>query len=131
MLVACYPLPYLITQQSLHCTIIISNLSFSSIKPCTSNEDSPLLSIFRNKVQSLCYWTGPGPEQVCLRPACSVWVLDFMQDRFQCAGPGGFEILFVKAEDSERKEGLRVEEATGESPGGALLWLPRRVMGKK
>ena len=131
VLVACYPLPYFITKQLLHCTTIISNLSLSSINPCTSNEDSPLLNIFRNKVQSLCYWTGPGLEQVCLRTACSVWAPEFMQGRFQYTGPGSFESTFIKVEHSERKEGLGVEEATGEIPGSALLWLPRRVIGKE
>ena len=37
--------------------------------------------------------------------------------------PGDLESTFVKAGDSETKEGLRIEEATGESGGGALLWL--------
>ena len=25
---------------------------------------------------------GPGPERVCLKPACSMWVLDFVQEKF-------------------------------------------------
>ena len=37
----------------------------------------------------------------------------------------------MKAGDRETKAGLRIEEATGESPGGALLWLPRKVIGKE
>lgn len=30
--------------------------------------------------------------------------------------------MFMKAEDSETKEGLRAEDAVGESLGGALFW---------
>ena len=40
----------------------------------------------------------------------------------QCE-PGDSESTFITAGDSGAKEGLRVEEATGESLGGALLWL--------
>ena len=46
----------------------------------------------------------------------SVWVLDLC--------PGGFENMFIKAENSEPKEGLGVEDVTGMSLGSALLWLP-------
>lgn len=45
--------------------------------------------------------------------------------------PGGFESMFIKARDGETKEGLRVEEAIGESLGCPLLWLPKNVTGKK
>ena len=31
---------------------------------------------------------GPGPEQVCLGPGVSVWVLDFVLERFRNTGPG-------------------------------------------
>ena len=31
----------------------------------------------------------------------------------------------------ETNEGLGVEEGTGESLGGVLLWLPRKVIGKE
>ena len=37
--------------------------------------------------------------------------------------------MFIKAGDSETKEGLR-EEATGKSLGSALLWLSRHIIGK-
>ena len=40
--------------------------------------------------------------------------------------PGDFESTFIKAGDSETKE-----EATGESLGDALFWLPRNVTRKK
>ena len=50
-----------------------------------------------------------------------------MQERFHSASPGDFESTFIKAGDSKTKEGLKVEEVTGESLGGALLWLPRNV----
>ena len=40
------------------------------------------------------------------------------------------ESAFIKAEDNETKEGLRVEEATGEILRHALLWLPKNIMGK-
>ena len=39
--------------------------------------------------------------------------------------------MFIKAGDSETKEGLRVEEAVGERRGGALLWLPRVTVGRQ
>ena len=41
------------------------------------------------------------------------------------------ESTFIKAGDSEAKEGLRVEKATGESIYSALLWLPRNFIEKK
>ena len=40
------------------------------------------------------------------------------------------ESTFIKAGDSETKEGLRVEKATGESLGGALPGLSTNVVGK-
>ena len=70
------------------------------------------------------------PEQICLGPASSVWALDLVQERFRNVSPGGFESTFLKAGDIETEEGLRVEEATGERLGGALLWHPRWVIGK-
>ena len=39
--------------------------------------------------------------------------------------------MFIKSENSEAKEGLRVEEVTGGSLGSTLLLLPRNVIGKK
>ena len=54
-----------------------------------------------------------------------------------CAGnthntsPGDFESMFIKAGNSETKEGLRVEDAGRESLGGALLWLSRNTVEKK
>ena len=47
-----------------------------------------------------------GLEQVCLRPAYSVWVLDFMQEIFHDMTPGDFESMLTKAEDSETRKGL-------------------------
>ena len=44
--------------------------------------------------------------------------------------PGDFESMFIKAGDSDTKEGHRIEEVTAESPGSALLWLSRGVIGK-
>ena len=32
----------------------------------------------------------PGPEQVCLWPAGSVWILAFVQERFHNWSPGDF-----------------------------------------
>ena len=64
---------------------------------------------------------GLGPDQACLGPSGSVWVLDFMQERFHNKSPGEFESTFVNAENSETKEGLRIEEARGQSLGGAAL----------
>ena len=51
-----------------------------------------------------------------------MWVLNFMQERFYVKGPGDFDNMFIKAEDSETKEGLRVGEATGERLGRALCF---------
>ena len=53
-----------------------------------------------------------------------------MPERFHNTSLGGVGAAFIKSGDSESKEGLRVEEATGESLGSALLWLPRKVTGK-
>ena len=39
--------------------------------------------------------------------------------------------MFIKAGDSETKEGLRLEAATGESLGVGLLWRPGNILGKK
>ena len=69
----------------------------------------------------MCYRTGTGQQWVCLRLACSVWVLDFMQERCHNMSPGDLESTFVKAGDSETKEGLRIEEVTRESLGRAAL----------
>ena len=44
---------------------------------------------------------------------------------------GDFESMLIKVEDNETKEGLTVEEATGEGLGSALLWLLRNVVAKK
>lgn len=44
---------------------------------------------------------------------------------------GDFESMFIKAGDSETREGLKVEESTGLRLAGALLWLSGKVMGKK
>ena len=35
--------------------------------------------------------------------------------------PGDFETTFIKAGDNKTKEGFRVDEVIGESPGGAAL----------
>ena len=68
---------------------------------------------------------GTGLERVCLWLVCSVWVLDFMQERFHNMHPGDFGRTFVTAGDSEAKGGLRAEEATGERLAGAALALRR------
>ena len=61
------------------------------------------------------------PEWVCLRMACSVWVLDFPQERFHNMSPGDFDSMLIMAGDSKAQERLRVEEATGVSQGGAAV----------
>ena len=43
-----------------------------------------------------------------------MWVLAFVQERFHSTGPDDFESMFIKAKDSETKEGPTVVEATGE-----------------
>ena len=45
--------------------------------------------------------------------------------------PGYIESPFIKDGDSETKKGLGIEEVTGESLGGVLLWLLRNVIRKK
>lgn len=56
-------------------------------------------------------------QQVCLRPASSVWGLDFVQERFRSTSPDRFESMFINAGGRETKEDIRVEETTGESLG--------------
>lgn len=46
------------------------------------------------------------PEQVCLRLPSSVWVLDFVYEKFHGKSPGDFEGMFFKAEDSKIRKGL-------------------------
>ena len=43
-----------------------------------------------------------------------MWGFDFVQERFHNMSPGDFQSMFMKAEGSATKEGLRVEEVTGE-----------------
>lgn len=45
------------------------------------------------------------------------WVLGFMEKTFYNTDPVGFASTIIKTGDDETKEGLRVEEAPGESPG--------------
>lgn len=65
---------------------------------------------------------GLGPEQVCLELAGSVWVLDFMQEKSH-KSPCDSESMFIKAENSETKEDLKVEEETGECRRGCFGFL--------
>lgn len=44
-----------------------------------------------------------GLEWVCLRPAGSVWALDFMRERFHNMSPGVFKSMFIKTGDNETK----------------------------
>ena len=55
--------------------------------------------------QAITGW-GPGSEWVCLVPASSVWVLDFMQEKCHNRSPGDFESMFIKAGNSETRKGL-------------------------
>lgn len=45
-----------------------------------------------------------GLERVCLGPAGSVRVLDFVQERCHDTGPGVCEAMFIEAGDSEAKK---------------------------
>lgn len=67
-------------------------------------------------------------ECVCLGPACCVWVLAFVQERFHHMRPGDFESQLIKA-----GEGPRVEAAPGESlgPRWSSALFPRNTAGKK
>ena len=50
-------------------------------------------------IQNVCGYVtgwGPGPEQDCLGPASSVWVLDFVQERFHITSLVDFESMFIK-----------------------------------
>ena len=51
---------------------------------------------------------------MCLRPTGGEWVLDFVEETFHNTGPGDFDSMFIKTGDHETKEGLKVEESTGE-----------------
>lgn len=73
----------------------------------------------------------PGPEQVCLGLAGSVWVLDFVQEGFHSKSSGDFEIRCITVGDSEPKKEPRIEAAAEGSLGSALLRLLRNIMGKK
>ena len=42
---------------------------------------------------------------------CGLLVLDFVQEKFHNTSPGDFESMFIKAGDSETKEGLKIKEA--------------------
>ena len=84
--------------------------------PPILNRSAKLWKIFFNGYY--CYQTRAGQELIYLRPACSVWGLTLCRKDFT----GDFESMFIKAGDSETKEGVRLEEATEESLGGALLW---------
>ena len=55
----------------------------------------------------------------------------FTSERFHHTSPGDSESTLIKPGDRETKEGLRVEELTGERLGGAWLWLPRKVVRKE
>ena len=44
--------------------------------------------------------------------------------RKEFMNPGDFERTFIKAGDSEAKEGLRIEEATGRAPGPCSASTP-------
>ena len=48
----------------------------------------------------------PDPERGCLGPAASVWVLDFIQERLHNMNPGDCEGVFIRAGDSETREGF-------------------------
>ena len=45
--------------------------------------------------------------------------------------PGDSESTFIKAGDSETKEGLSEEEVTGKNLDSVLLWLTRNIIGKE
>ena len=48
---------------------------------------------------------GPGPEWVGLGPAGSVWVLDFVWERFHNTSPGDYEGMFIKVGDTDTRKG--------------------------
>lgn len=60
-----------------------------------------------------------------------MWVIHFVQERFHNISSHDSKCIFIKVGDSEAKEGCRVQEATGESLGGALLCLSRNITGQK
>lgn len=57
------------------------------------------------KLSALVTGKGTGLEWICLGASLYVWLLDFLQERFQNTGPGDFECTFSIA-DSETKKGL-------------------------
>ena len=52
------------------------------------------------------YQTGTRPTVGLPQTACSVWVPDFVQQRFNNMSPGDFDCMFIKAGDSETRKGL-------------------------
>ena len=86
-----------------------------ALMPVLISKRSTFLNLIT--IQSLhCLGYGAGTaglERIRLLPACTVWVLGFVWDRFHNTSPGDFGSIFIKAGDSETKEGLRAEEATG------------------
>lgn len=48
----------------------------------------------------------PGPERVCLGPASSVWVLDFVWEKFYNMSPENYEGTFINAGDSKTRKRL-------------------------
>lgn len=51
-----------------------------------------------------CYWTED--LALSLAPAGSVWILEFMQERFHIMGPSEFQRTAIKSGDSEKRKGL-------------------------
>ena len=70
---------------------------FSEIKLCSGK-------IINFLVLTVTKW-GPGPKQVCLGLASSVWVLDSVQERFHCSR-GDFERTFIKVGNSDVRKDL-------------------------
>ena len=48
-------------------------------------------------------------------------MLGFLWKIFQNPSPGDFESTSIRSGDSDTKEGLRAEEVTGETLGGAAV----------
>lgn len=66
---------------------------------------------------------GLGLEGVCLGPACSVGVLDIVQERSHNASPSGLESTSVKAGDREATGGAEGRSSSRRQPSGVALAL--------
>lgn len=71
---------------------------------------------------------GLGLEQVCLRLAWSMWVLDFVQEEFHKMSPGALESVFITA--GTVKRGRARDRSSSRRDWVVLLWPSGDVIGR-